>query len=67
MSNLLYHKELTDAQCSRIKILFEKPQKVGRPALGASRGDYRHVATRYDKLALCFKNFVLLAASLIHF
>ena len=29
--------------------------------------NYRHVATRYDKLALCFENFVLLAASVIHF
>lgn len=29
--------------------------------------NYRHIATRFDKLALCFKNFVLLAASVIHF
>ena len=29
--------------------------------------DYRHVATRYDKLAVCFLNFVLVASSLIHF
>ena len=29
--------------------------------------NYRHIATRYDKLALCFLNFVLLAASVIHF
>ena len=29
--------------------------------------NYRHIATRYDKLAVCFENFVLLAASLIHF
>ena len=29
--------------------------------------NYRHVAFRFDKLALCFKNFVLLAASVIHF
>ena len=29
--------------------------------------NYRHVATRYDKLAVCFENFVLLAASVIHF
>ena len=28
---------------------------------------YRHIATRYDKLAVCFKNFVLLAAFVIHF
>ncbi|MBQ6297904.1 MAG: transposase [Selenomonadaceae bacterium] len=28
---------------------------------------YRHIATRYDKLALCFENFVLLASSRIHF
>ncbi|MBR3497359.1 MAG: transposase [Selenomonadaceae bacterium] len=29
--------------------------------------NYRHIATRYDKLALCFENFVLLAACVIHF
>ena len=29
--------------------------------------NYRHIATRFDKLAVCFKNFVLLAASVIHF
>ena len=29
--------------------------------------NYRHIATRFDKLAICFKNFVLLAASVIHF
>ena len=29
--------------------------------------NYRHVATRFDKLALCFENFVLLASSVIHF
>ena len=29
--------------------------------------NYRHVATRYDKLAECFLNFILLAASVIHF
>ena len=29
--------------------------------------NYRHIATRYDKLALCFENFVLLASSVIHF
>ena len=29
--------------------------------------NYRHIATRYDKLALCFLNFVLLASSVIHF
>ena len=29
--------------------------------------NYRHVATRYDKLAECFLNFLLLAASVIHF
>lgn len=27
---------------------------------------YRHIATRFDKLAHCFKNFVLLASSVIH-
>ena len=29
--------------------------------------NYRHIAIRYDKLAVCFKNFVLLAAFAIHF
>ena len=29
--------------------------------------NYRHISTRFDKLALCFENFVLLAASVIHF
>ena len=29
--------------------------------------NYRHVATRYDKLAVCFENFVLLASVVIHF
>ena len=29
--------------------------------------NYRHLATRYDKLATCFENFVLLAAAVIHF
>ena len=29
--------------------------------------NYRHIATRYDKLATCFENFVLLAAAVIHF
>ena len=29
--------------------------------------NYRRIATRYDKLAGCFENFVLLAASVIHF
>ncbi len=29
--------------------------------------NYRHIATRYDKLAVCFENFLLLAVSVIHF
>ena len=29
--------------------------------------NYRHIATRFDKLALCFENFVLFAVSVIHF
>ncbi len=33
MSDLLYHKELNDAQWNRIKCLFEEPKKVGRPPL----------------------------------
>ena len=33
MSDLLYHKELSEAQWNRIKCLFKKPKKVGRPSL----------------------------------
>ena len=33
MSNSFYHKDLTDAQWNRIKYLFEKSRKVGRPSL----------------------------------
>ena len=33
MSNSFYHKDLTDAQWKRIKIVFEKRAKVGRPSL----------------------------------
>ena len=33
MSNSFYHKDLTEAQWNRIKFMFEKPAKVGRPAL----------------------------------
>ena len=29
--------------------------------------NFRHIATRFDKLAVCFKNFFLLAACVIHF
>ena len=29
--------------------------------------NFRHIATRYDKLALCFLNFVVLASVVIHF
>ena len=29
--------------------------------------NYRHIAFRFDKLALCFENFFLLASSIIHF
>ena len=33
MSNSFYHKDLTDAQWNRIKIVFEEKPKVGRPPL----------------------------------
>ena len=33
MSDLLYHKALNETQWNRIKCLFEKPKKVGRPSL----------------------------------
>ena len=29
--------------------------------------NFRHIATRFDKLVVCFKNFVLLVACVIHF
>ena len=29
--------------------------------------NFRHIATRFDKLAVCFKNFVLLSACVIRF
>ena len=63
MSDSFYHKDLTEAQWNRIKLVFEEPSKVGRPPLNIAE----HGATRYDKLALCFENFLLLAASVIHF
>ena len=33
MSDLFYHKDLSDTQWDRIKFVFEKPKKVGRPSL----------------------------------
>ena len=33
MSNSFYHKDLTEAQWNRIKIVFEEKPKVGRPPL----------------------------------
>ena len=33
MSNSFYHKDLTEAQWNRIKFLFEKRERVGRPSL----------------------------------
>ena len=33
MSNSFYYKDLTDAQWNRIKFVFEKRAKVGRPSL----------------------------------
>ena len=33
MSNLFYHKDLSDAQWNRVKMVFEAAKKVGRPAL----------------------------------
>ena len=29
--------------------------------------NYHHISSHFDKLALCFENFVLLAVSVIHF
>ena len=33
MSNSFYYKNLNDAQWNRIKFVFEKSEKVGRPSL----------------------------------
>ena len=33
MSNLFYHKDLSNKQWDRIKFLFEKAKKIGRPSL----------------------------------
>ena len=33
MSISFYHKELSEEQWEKIKFLFEKPKKVGRPSL----------------------------------
>ena len=33
MSNLFYHKEITDAQWNKIKFLFEDAKKIGHPPL----------------------------------
>ena len=35
MSNVLYRKDLTQVQCKKIKFLFEKTRKVGRPSLNS--------------------------------
>ena len=37
MSNSFYHKDLTEAQWSRIKFVFEAPKRVGRPSLNPRR------------------------------
>ena len=37
MSNLLYHKDLTDAQWNRIKDLFPEEKKVGRRPLNSRK------------------------------
>ena len=29
--------------------------------------NYRHIVSRYNKLAVCFENFILLATCVIHF
>ena len=45
--------------------LYKQRNKVERFFLRIK--NFRHIATRFDKLALCFKNFILLAAFVIHF
>ena len=51
----------------RIKHDFDADLYKGRNIVERFVKNYRHIATRYDKLAVCFLNFVLLAACAIHF
>ena len=69
MSDLLYHKELSDAQWSRIKILFEKQKKIGRPTLNprtvlngimwilASGARWRDLPSRYGNWNSIYHKF----------
>ncbi|MBR3746290.1 MAG: IS5 family transposase, partial [Selenomonadaceae bacterium] len=69
MLNLLYHKDLTDAQWSRIKFLFEERKKVGRPSLNPrmvfngilwilkSGGRWRDLPSRYGNWNSVYHKF----------
>ena len=69
MSNSFYHKDLTDAQWARIKFVFEKPYKVGRPSLSLrmalngilwilkSGARWRDLPTRYGNWNSIFHKF----------
>ena len=69
MSNSFYHKDLTDAQWNRIKFVFEKPAKVGRPSLNPrtvfngilwilkSGGRWRDLPARYGNWNSIYHKF----------
>ena len=69
MSDLFYHKDLTDAQWGRIKNVFEEEKKVGRPSLSPrivlngiiwmmkSGGRWRDLPTRYGNWNSVYHKF----------
>ena len=69
MSNSFYHKDLTDAQWNRIKFVFEKREKVGRPSLNPrtvfngilwilkSGGRWRDLPARYGNWNSIYHKF----------
>ena len=69
MSNSFYHKDLTDTQWNRIKIVFEEKPKVGRPPLNPrtvfnalmwilkSGGRWRDLPARYGNWNSIYHKF----------
>ena len=69
MSNSFYHKDLTDAQWNRIKFVFEKQVRVGRPPLNPrtvfngilwilkSGGRWRDLPARYGNWNSIYHKF----------
>ena len=69
MSNSFYHKDLTEAQWNRIKIVFEEKPKVGRPPLNPrtvfnaimwilkSGGRWRDLPARYGNWNSIYHKF----------